>query len=509
MRVLCPSVCAYSSSTCCAAERSGRPVATNANGGGRWRINSSGQLVDPVSAEWDIAEDMVKLQITDDSTDPKAQMRTPPHLRGPMGVVGIETSPLETSSDTSLGSESPNAFDQSGALGSHSRGSSADTTGSSHAQGYSGGKTLQAGPYTPLKVGNMGESRNRPHSYSGGLSSADLLRLQQAGGSPGVPDSWSSPNGTPERQAPADQPTYPSLVNQNASRSQERVAGPRADESQGNYEAPPRQAYGPGMHPAANGPSPPYAASRSNNLADAQFRQRTFSPQVPPIMQSPPNFGYPAPLPMSVTGQQQLYDMMLPTPPLENPAMARLQQQAPYRGGHQHSASDPASLRDPTMLALLNTNMQAAFAAGQLYGPAAMVPPSMAMFNQFYNGPEGYASPDLAMMARLQPQYTGQYGIPPTQGMLPGAAAGLKAASGAGTSPGPNANNRKLGLYKTELCRSWEEKGTCRYGTKCQFAHGEEELRNVQRHPKVPFSPTLTYQRYSRLSRSTKPRFVG
>ncbi|KAM6489089.1 hypothetical protein JOM56_015501, partial [Amanita muscaria] len=38
--------------------------------------------------------------------------------------------------------------------------------------------------------------------------------------------------------------------------------------------------------------------------------------------------------------------------------------------------------------------------------------------------------------------------------------------------------------YKTELCRSWEEKSTCRYGAKCQFAHGEEELRKVSRHPK-------------------------
>ena len=69
---------------------------------------------------------------------------------------------------------------------------------------------------------------------------------------------------------------------------------------------------------------------------------------------------------------------------------------------------------------------------------------------------------------------------------------------------GPSANNRKLGLYKTELCRSWEEKGSCRYGPKCQFgkclllsripcsdttaflnkAHGREELRNTSRHPK-------------------------
>ncbi|GAA5884988.1 hypothetical protein JCM6882_007183 [Rhodosporidiobolus microsporus] len=50
--------------------------------------------------------------------------------------------------------------------------------------------------------------------------------------------------------------------------------------------------------------------------------------------------------------------------------------------------------------------------------------------------------------------------------------------------PGPSPNNRKLNLYKTELCRSWEEKGSCRYGVKCQFAHGIHELREVARHPK-------------------------
>jgi hypothetical protein len=39
--------------------------------------------------------------------------------------------------------------------------------------------------------------------------------------------------------------------------------------------------------------------------------------------------------------------------------------------------------------------------------------------------------------------------------------------------------------YKTELCRNWVElKGRCRYGEKCQFAHGEEELRLPVRHPK-------------------------
>lgn len=38
--------------------------------------------------------------------------------------------------------------------------------------------------------------------------------------------------------------------------------------------------------------------------------------------------------------------------------------------------------------------------------------------------------------------------------------------------------------YKTELCRPYEENGTCKYGEKCQFAHGINELRTLVRHPK-------------------------
>jgi hypothetical protein len=49
--------------------------------------------------------------------------------------------------------------------------------------------------------------------------------------------------------------------------------------------------------------------------------------------------------------------------------------------------------------------------------------------------------------------------------------------SAAGGNAGP-------ARYKTELCRPFEEHGTCRYGVKCQFAHGRAELRSVARHPK-------------------------
>jgi hypothetical protein len=30
--------------------------------------------------------------------------------------------------------------------------------------------------------------------------------------------------------------------------------------------------------------------------------------------------------------------------------------------------------------------------------------------------------------------------------------------------------------YKTEMCKNWIEQGQCRYGSKCQFAHGDLQL---------------------------------
>ncbi|KAK7122636.1 hypothetical protein R3I94_019674 [Phoxinus phoxinus] len=47
--------------------------------------------------------------------------------------------------------------------------------------------------------------------------------------------------------------------------------------------------------------------------------------------------------------------------------------------------------------------------------------------------------------------------------------------------------------YKTELCRPFEENGSCKYGEKCQFAHGYHELRNLSRHPKYKTEPCRTF----------------
>lgn len=47
--------------------------------------------------------------------------------------------------------------------------------------------------------------------------------------------------------------------------------------------------------------------------------------------------------------------------------------------------------------------------------------------------------------------------------------------------------------YKTELCRPFQENGFCKYGDKCQFAHGEHDLRSLPRHPKYKTELCRTY----------------
>ena len=56
-------------------------------------------------------------------------------------------------------------------------------------------------------------------------------------------------------------------------------------------------------------------------------------------------------------------------------------------------------------------------------------------------------------------------------------------------SPTPSISPR----YKTELCRTYEENGTCKYGAKCQFAHGMDEMRGLNRHPKYKTEPCRTF----------------
>ena len=64
------------------------------------------------------------------------------------------------------------------------------------------------------------------------------------------------------------------------------------------------------------------------------------------------------------------------------------------------------------------------------------------------------------------------------------------AAEGQWSATGMTADSRR---YKTELCRAYEERGQCRYGERCQFAHGVGELRAMERHPKYKTELCRTY----------------
>lgn len=477
-----------------------------ANGSRRWRLNSSGQLVDAEaeSASWELADEIGRLKIGDvtaDQVETRVPIRTPPKSKIAVAAVSqiTESSPLDSASNTSVGS-SPHVPDQQI---SHSRGSSADTTVSSSRDSITGNALLT---HPPLKGAPPPEAKERPHSFSGGLSSADLRRLQQVGDPDH--DRQTQQQQWPQNQYPnTEQLSYPSLSNQvhrpvpqqqvfnyppnpqvlqQTDRDREDAHLDYNSQQPRNFGgplAPPHMNHGLVMNPM-NGtapPPPPFVQGRPTNAMPAMnYRQnaRNFGPQGP----TPAGLGYGGghhTSHLSLGNTQQLYEMMLPGPPSHenlHPAVTRVQQQHNvFRGTHHHSASDPA-IRDVAALQLLNNNLQG-------FNPTIFqpgMPQPMPMYpNQFY-GPQELAVQQV-MAARLQAQYTGSYSVSaPTPGLEE-----VGSPTSSSGQAGPSANNRKLGLYKTELCRSWEEKGTCRYGAKCQFAHGEEELRRVSRHPKV------------------------
>ncbi|KAF2367686.1 Zinc finger CCCH-type, partial [Trinorchestia longiramus] len=70
----------------------------------------------------------------------------------------------------------------------------------------------------------------------------------------------------------------------------------------------------------------------------------------------------------------------------------------------------------------------------------------------------------------------------------------------------PNQNNALR--YKTELCRSYEEGGDCRFGAACTFAHGPEELRPVPRHPLYKTEFCRTYHQHGYCQYGTRCHFI-
>jgi butyrate response factor 1 len=66
----------------------------------------------------------------------------------------------------------------------------------------------------------------------------------------------------------------------------------------------------------------------------------------------------------------------------------------------------------------------------------------------------------------------------------------------------------KQNRFKTELCQSWIGTGTCRYGAKCQYAHGKDELRPIIRHPKYKTEICKTFSTSGQCPYGNRCRFV-
>ncbi|KAF8587290.1 hypothetical protein K439DRAFT_1614407 [Ramaria rubella] len=411
----------------------------------------------------------------------------------------------------------------------HSRASSGDTSSSEHSTAQlqintAVGSALASKPFTAAP-----DARSRSFQESL-ITEAERKRLQpltpvKMQGAEGPRTSppreaqtqrFHSPEATPtpggvhpprfptlqdqQPQSSQPQPTYPSIQHQQQVQFQHQQQQQQIQQHQQQAHRPPpiNVTPGPGgLDFRMARPEDEYMQARLPNSAQFNPQGRIVSEgaayrpagprstQYPPMQMSgpgsilaPPGAGYPYahphPSPHLPLGPQtpQVYDLSLPG--------------SPFRGAHQHSASDPAaSLREQTA-ALALMHMHPFNVGGSPLPHAAMLYPQ-----QFYPGAGAQVSAqDAYNMARIA-QQSAQYppnGIPTpstaSYGSAPGSAGSQNGANGQLGSGGPSANNRKLGLYKTELCRSWEEKGSCRYGPKCQFAHGEDEIRKVARHPK-------------------------
>jgi hypothetical protein len=446
----------------------------------RWRLNNSERFGDG-QPRWDIVEEMGKMKIAGavSEDDLRGPIRTPPKPRVLGSIHFNDGSPLDTSS---LASNSPSPHVQERTI--HSRGPSSD---SSHSQDSNVSTTghAMANHKGNLKVASSNEQKERPHSFSGGLSASDLRRLQFAG-EPGSEHSNAPAQGV-QRVANQfnEQPSYPSLSAQSRPTSSHLHmspprSGPHAsqgDDLQVDYSVQQRNFNPvPQNQPVVGSPltNSGYVGRSENGV---QYRQpRGFNQQN---VSSPTSLAYHSNIPMPLNNSQQVYDLMLPHEGHQS-AIARVQQQHNiYRGGPHSAPSDPAAMREAAALALLGNNLQG-------FNPNMLQNPNMPIYaNQFYGGQDLYSRQNLvAAQALAAAQQLPQHFNTPYGAVSPRVADLETSSSPSSNGQGPSANNRKLGLYKTELCRNWEEKGTCRYGTKCQFAHGEDELRNVSRHPK-------------------------
>lgn len=193
--------------------------------GNRWSFNGAEKPGEPRIASWDLADEIGKLGISSEPGDGTDGTTTPPKNSMRDVLQLNEASPLGTSSsDTSVESPSPRNVDTLN-LTAHSRESSIDTLNSETS-------SRSNAQLSSLKnVSFPGDlTKDRPRSFSGAISNAELRRLQsidtpsqlpdslQDRGSPLTRDVSGSDNKPPssvpsgENIGGSAQPMYPSIT---------------------------------------------------------------------------------------------------------------------------------------------------------------------------------------------------------------------------------------------------------------------------------------------------------
>ncbi|KAJ1628679.1 hypothetical protein T492DRAFT_562951, partial [Pavlovales sp. CCMP2436] len=61
---------------------------------------------------------------------------------------------------------------------------------------------------------------------------------------------------------------------------------------------------------------------------------------------------------------------------------------------------------------------------------------------------------------------------------------------------------------KTELCKTFRQKGSCPYGNRCQFAHGNIDLRDRNRHPRYKTVHCRTFASTGHCPYGDRCRFI-
>ncbi|GLD57246.1 zinc finger protein 36, C3H1 type-like 1 [Lates japonicus] len=134
------------------------------------------------------------------------------------------------------------------------------------------------------------------------------------------------------------------------------------------------------------------------------------------------------------------------------------------------------------------------FLTSSQWGQQSESPPSSQLVNSSQWGKSGFLAQRSISMVETSSTTAASLGWPGTDvkySQCDISPTALNTSSSSSTSSVSTSSSSSR--YKTELCRSFTENGLCKYGGKCQFAHGPEELRDLNRHPKYKTEPCRTF----------------